>query len=68
MFIKSVIVTLFFTLSLMAQDSVGPWNLKELFQTPKWQKTEKAPKTGMTGLLYDSIPYKEVEAQLLIPG
>ena len=36
---------------------MGPWDLDELFKVPKWEKTEKAAKEGMTGILYSSIPY-----------
>lgn len=36
---------------------VGPWDLDSLFEAPKWQKSELAPKPGLTGLLYYSLPY-----------
>ena len=36
---------------------MGPWDLDELFKVPKWEKTDKAAKEGMTGILYSSIPY-----------
>lgn len=36
---------------------IGPWNLDELFEVPKWKTTDKAAKEGMTGILYSSIAY-----------
>ncbi|TWU38890.1 Alpha/beta hydrolase family protein [Novipirellula aureliae] len=38
-------------------EQMGPWNLDDLYKTPQWEKTDKAAKEGMTGILYSSIPY-----------
>lgn len=43
---------------------MGPWDLDELFKVPKWEKTDKAAKEGMTGILYSSIPYNGKPVQV----
>ncbi|MCM8534307.1 MAG: prolyl oligopeptidase family serine peptidase [Lentisphaeraceae bacterium] len=57
-----ILLTFIHTL-LVAQESVGPWNLKELYKAPNWEKTDLAPKAGVTGILYDSINYKGKRVQ-----
>ncbi|MFT7629058.1 MAG: dienelactone hydrolase [Mariniblastus sp.] len=45
----------------LATDS--PWDIEQLFQVPKWEKTQAAAKPGMTGLLYDAIPVRGKRVQ-----
>ena len=49
-----------FTLSIYCEDKqkIGPWNLTELYKTPKWKKTDKAQKEGVSSLLYSSINFE----------
>ncbi|WP_175288707.1 carbohydrate-binding protein [Flagellimonas eckloniae] len=37
---------------------IGPWNITELKQTPNWTTTNVSSVAGMTGILYESIPYQ----------
>ncbi|MCM2373946.1 alpha/beta hydrolase family protein [Aporhodopirellula aestuarii] len=39
-------------------EQVGPWELDQLTKVPKWEKTDKAAKEGMTGILFSSISYR----------
>ncbi|MRT93771.1 S9 family peptidase [Ancylomarina sp. 16SWW S1-10-2] len=43
---------------------IGPWNLNDLNEVPKWEKTLKAQKEGMTGILYESLPNKGNKVQV----
>ena len=47
-----------------ASEKTGPWNLTDLYKAPKWEKTDKAAKEGMTGILYNSIPLKGKAVQV----
>lgn len=38
--------------------TIGPWDLDKLFQVPQWEQSDVAQQSGMTGILYSSIPYK----------
>ena len=58
------IFILFTALLSSAERKVGPWNLDKLYKTPKWEKTDKASKAGMTGILYSSLPYLGKEVQV----
>lgn len=40
-----------------------PWDMEQLLQVPKWEKTQVAAKPGMTGLLYESIPVRGKRVQ-----
>ena len=41
-----------------SNQKVGPWDLEILSQAPEWEVTDTAAQPGMTGILYESIPYK----------
>lgn len=45
-------------------EKIGPWNLKELYKTPKWKKSEKALKKGVESILYESLPYKNNKVEV----
>jgi dienelactone hydrolase len=45
-------------------ENVGPWDLSLLFQAPEWETTDSAAQPGMTGILYESIPYKNKPVQV----
>lgn len=64
---KRVILTLqtliFLVLSCQAQKT-GPWDLDRLYQVPEWEKTDTAAKAGMTGILYESIPFEGKRVQV----
>ncbi len=36
---------------------IGPWDLDKIFQVPQWKKSDTAAQPGLTGILYESIPY-----------
>ncbi|MBU2950952.1 T9SS type A sorting domain-containing protein [Tamlana agarivorans] len=38
--------------------TVGPWDLDELYKVPNWEVTTLAQKAGVTSLLFSSIDYK----------
>ena len=59
-----LLFTICISLVSSADDKVGPWNLTELYKAPKWEKTEKASKPGMTGILYSSLPIKGEKVQV----
>ena len=57
---KRIILTLqaLMLLALSCQaEKVGPWDLELLYQVPKWQKSDTASRPGMTGILYESLPF-----------
>ena len=53
--IITMVICLFANFSFATE--MGPWDLDELFEAPKWEKTDTAAKPGMTGILYSSIPF-----------
>ena len=63
---KNLLLFLIFSLCSLAicSEKVGPWNLEELYKAPKWEKSENAPKDGMKGILYSSIPYTGKDVQV----
>ena len=42
----------------------GPWDLDGLYKVPEWVKTDMAAQPGMTGILYESIPYEGKRVQV----
>lgn len=64
MSIKILFILLSIKSLLFSQETIGPWNLQKLFETPTFRKSDKASKSGMTGLLYNSIPYKGKRVQV----
>ena len=52
----NIVVALLFALSSYSE-TIGPWDVTELKQTPAWRVTELAPADGMTSILYQSIDY-----------
>ena len=63
---KKLLILLLLCLSkdTFSNDKIGPWDLNKLYKTPKWEKTDKAAKDGIQGLLYSSIAYLEKEVQV----
>ena len=61
---KIFLSLLILSLTLTAKQKIGPWDLTELYKAPKWEKTDKAAKPGMTGILYSSIPVKDKAVQV----
>ncbi|MCM8528513.1 MAG: prolyl oligopeptidase family serine peptidase, partial [Lentisphaeraceae bacterium] len=59
-----LLFTICISLISSADDKAGPWNLTKLYKVPKWEKTEKASKPGMTGILYSSLPLKGAKVQV----
>ena len=55
---KQIIFTcvILFGLNVYSQ-TIGPWNVTELKQTPNWTTTNVDAVNGMTGILYESIDY-----------
>jgi dienelactone hydrolase len=47
-----------------AENQVGPWDLDVLYKAPAWTQSDAVPAPGMTGILYDSIPYKGSPVQV----
>ncbi len=45
-------------------EKVGPWDLSTLYEAPPWETTDSAAQPGMTGILYESIPYKDHPVQV----
>ena len=43
---------------------VGPWNLDTLYKVPAWEQTDRASQDGMTGILYESIPFQGNRVQV----
>ncbi|WP_299668850.1 T9SS type A sorting domain-containing protein [uncultured Polaribacter sp.] len=50
------ICAILFGLNMYSQ-TIGPWNVTELKQTPNWTTTNVDAVAGMTGILYESIDY-----------
>lgn len=48
---------LFNSLPALAEQA-GPWDLDQLFETPKWENTEAATQAGYQSILFQSLPYK----------
>lgn len=44
--------------------TIRSWDLDRLYQAPKWEKTDLAPKDGVTAILFDSIPFKGNRVQV----
>ncbi len=60
-------VLLIFIITVLVNNyaqTAGPWELGQLYITPKWETTEKANVKGMTGILYESLPYKGKRVQV----
>lgn len=56
--IRSFIVILFIAINTLGySQTVGPWNLGELYNVPEWEVTTLAPKAGVTSILFSSIDY-----------
>ncbi|MDP5081762.1 MAG: acetylxylan esterase, partial [Winogradskyella sp.] len=56
---KTFLVVLGIALSSLGySQTVGPWNLDDLYQVPEWEVTTLAPKDGVTSILFSSIDYK----------
>lgn len=56
--IKSLLVLLLITLSKLSySQTIGPWNLENLYKVPNWEVTTLAPKDGVTSILFRSIDY-----------
>ena len=52
-------ISLFFvSCSSAPPEKVGPWDLSVLYEVPPWETTDSASQEGMTGILYESLPYK----------
>lgn len=60
----SVLLILLLLAASSHAEKVGPWDLESLFQVPKWEKTDTAAKAGITGILYESIPYDGKQVQV----
>ncbi|MBU2950956.1 discoidin domain-containing protein [Tamlana agarivorans] len=46
------------TLSMLCfSQTVGPWDLDELYEVPEWEATTLAQKDGVTSLLFSSLDY-----------
>jgi dienelactone hydrolase len=61
--ISALVLLLLITASSQAK-KIGPWDLDQLFQVPQWEKTDTAALPGMTGILYESIPYDGKQVQV----
>lgn len=61
-----LIACLFITSTFVYSQSnnIKIWDLNELYKAPKWETTEIAKKEGVSGILYQSIPYKNKETQV----
>ena len=53
------VVVLFFMVTGCnhTNSKVGPWDLEVLSRVPDYEKTDTASQTGLTGILYESVPY-----------
>lgn len=58
------LLSLFLFGCALRADEVGPWDLDTLFQTPDWEKSDRAVQAGVTGILYDSLPWKGAPVQV----
>ena len=45
-------------------DQNGPWDLDTLFAAPHWENNDRAAREGVTGLLYESIPFRGNRVQV----
>ena len=56
--IRSFLMMVFIAINFLGySETVGPWNLDDLYKVPEWEVTTLAPKDGVTSILFSSLDY-----------